>query len=84
MKPSSRRLAALALLALAGSGAAQNMGQWVGGQQSEPKAPSEAERIECAETEWGSGTYNSDSCPPPACEPPDCLRPPAPAGLPRC
>ena len=32
MKPSARRRGALALLALAGCGVAQNMGQWVGGE----------------------------------------------------
>ena len=32
MKPASRRRGALALLALAGCGVAQNMGQWVGGE----------------------------------------------------
>ncbi|CAH0379835.1 unnamed protein product [Pelagomonas calceolata] len=72
MKPASRRRGALALLALAGCGVAQNMGQWVGGEhcagshcgpsKSEPEEPSkEAQRLAReALAGGGSGWFEYD------------------------
>ena len=72
MTPAARRRGALALLALAGCGVAQNMGQWVGGEhcagshcgpsKSEPEEPSkEAQRLAReALAGGGSGWFEYD------------------------
>ena len=53
MTPASRRRGALALLALAGCGVAQNMGQWVGGEH-------------CAGSHCGPGKEEAKRCEHPA------------------